>query len=485
MSSIPYKPIYNANSLLLGEGENILITGWTKPEKIASLLDVTDYAVIGPLYNPIYGLNPLIANLLANPQFSNLFLLYSTKADLNSPAVLAFYEFLESIPPTVDRIISSVFTSEDLESLRGRLKIRFYTELNMYTQEIKATRGRIAPAQEILTPIYVELPKVKSDTLPAPTCAHIVRADTIVEAWLKLVDRIRRNGKVDGNRQELINCTSVILNEPEELFIPLGLPITRQDIENYLPSILETATSTTQEQLTYTYGTRIRALSLDGVNYDQLKNVVKKLDNNLASTQCYISLWEVTKDIDSSSPPCLTSLWVRVVENKLVMVANFRSHDIYTAYLSNLYGLRKLQEVIISTYNLIQEAKGVPQIVAGELVCNSLSAHIYSWSWQQADETLQSKSSLKVTHTDLVGNFVIQGNPNTQEIIIIQLSPRGEPVREYNYSLAKFTSLTIIRELIFQNPAIQADHAAYLALELQQAITATQVGISYTQDQVS
>jgi len=114
-------------------------------------------------------------------------------------------------------------------------------------------------------------------------------------------------------------------------------------------------------------------------------------------------------------------------------------------------------------------------IRAGEIICNSLSAHIYEWSFQDADSIIEKQYKYKSLLDDPVGNFVIE--TKEEEIVISHYSPLGEMIKVYNYTLTT-SPLKVCRELVFNNPTIQAEHAAYLGIELSKAIQP-----NYKQDQ--
>lgn len=95
MNNPQYKPICRANELIVGTGRSIIITGWTPKERVAKLLEPHEYACIGNLYSPMYGLTPLVVNLLANPYNWDIHLLSATNQDKVAGAIEAVYYFLK------------------------------------------------------------------------------------------------------------------------------------------------------------------------------------------------------------------------------------------------------------------------------------------------------------------------------------------------------------------------------------------------------
>ena len=64
-----FRPIYKANSLMLGDPASPvgIITCWTMKARVAGEVDSSQYAAIGQLYSPTKGIDYLFRNLLANP----------------------------------------------------------------------------------------------------------------------------------------------------------------------------------------------------------------------------------------------------------------------------------------------------------------------------------------------------------------------------------------------------------------------------------
>jgi hypothetical protein len=75
----------------------------------------------------------------------------------------------------------------------------------------------------------------------------------------------------------------------------------------------------------------------------------KQVETAVASNRDQVITWQVHKDMDSNSPPCLQRIWIRVYPNKRVDVhLDWRSRDAFSAYMVNLVGLIRMlhREVI-------------------------------------------------------------------------------------------------------------------------------------------
>lgn len=485
MNNPQYKPICRANELIVGTGSSIIITGWTPKERVAKLLEPHEYACIGNLYSPMYGLTPLVVNLLANPYNWDIHLLSATNQDKVAGAIEALYYFLKGHyffdgtykvtrgkEGDIIGSLSNVFDPKALRKAVDSWSFRLWEFENNKIEDlvecVKSAERWKYPLRKFADPIFIEIPKPESPTLPGDMCGHLVKGQTVAEVWLKAIALIRSTGRLTesqyGERQELIQMTSVVYNEPADFHFEPWLPVTKDFIEDYIPQM---CSKDLPEGISYTYGSKIRNWqyknSISVVSLDQLTAVATKLAANKDSSQCTISLWDVETDTFSKSPPCLTNIWVRLVDNRLIMIATFRSHDIYTAYPSNVMALRELQGILLDKlYELSDKVYN-----AGELIINSQSAHIYGHSFQHTDDVLKTQKSNKINYNDPVGNFIITCTIQFAQvkITVTQTDPTGLPVAEYTGN----NPLELIREIAIANPGIQAVHLGYLGMELQKA----------------
>lgn len=500
MSNPTYKPICRSNELIIGTGRAIIITGWTPKERVAKLLEPHEYACIGNLYSPMYGLTPLIVNLLANPYNWDVFILSATKQDEIAGASQCFYDLfigtftkqsngykpVSKVNGLVDLVIPEEAFRKTLDNLGT---VTLHTEIQNLVKDVKLharvfykhPAGSIQSAfKQYAEPIMIEIPKPEASTLPGDLSGHLVKGQTVAEAWLKAIHLIRSTGRLTesqyGERQELIQMTSVVYNEPAEFHFEPWLPVTKDFMEGYIPQMCY---GDLPEGVSYTYGSKIRAFSTKfacdiDIKVDQLEEVSNKLKTDPDSSQCTISLWDVETDTFSKSPPCLTNIWVRLIRGKLIMIATFRSHDVYTAYPSNVMALRELQGILLDKlYELSDKIYD-----AGELIINSQSAHIYGHSFQHTDDVLKEHYRPEINYSDPVGNFVITFSNSLLTILkisVTQTNPAGLPVAEYSGN----NPLILLREIASANPGIQAAHLGYLGIELQKAATQ---GLDYKQD---
>ena len=99
--------------------------------------------------------------------------------------------------------------------------------------------------------------------------------------------------------------------------------------------------------VTYTYGNRMRRY----FGKDSIESVIDRFRKDPNDRRGFITLWDVKEDITSSSSsdssvPCLTDLYFVNLDGKLMLTANFRTHNATSAWMLNLYGLRAIQEYV-------------------------------------------------------------------------------------------------------------------------------------------
>lgn len=499
-----YQPLYKPNQLILGTGRIAICTGWTPKEIIARKLQPHEYAVIGSLYSAARGINFLIRNLLHNPHVRHIVIISATKADVNSGAGECLADFFEygfkegasdtgrkcwvicsRIPGYIDIEIPSVV----LERLR----------LDVFCSRLRSVEGGISTVSLLKHtanimpawghPLQFPILEHNSTVLPGSLYGHRVEGRNIAETWVKLIHRVLKSGRFrptgyGGEVRELIDITSVITDEPYEFYFPEPnyLPVDLPYVKQYIPQILEDAPY--QDSTKYTYSQRLRSW----FGRDQIEDAIAKLIGEIDAASAVMNLWDSggnlgrrpdgTSDHQHSGSPCLNHIWLRVLDNELSMTATFRSHDLFSAWAANCFGLRALQQHIRdaiaarSEYNL----KMAPLIVISQ------SSHIYEDCFAHADMVVQKHypkiiSSEQRQYNDPVGNFLVEVQDS--DIVVAQTTPLGEIVQTYRDR----NPLHLVWEIAAANPAIAPDHIGYLGLELASAAAAIKNSKKYIQDQ--
>lgn len=494
MAIMAYTPIYKPNQLILGHPDSqlVVVTGWTPKEYVAKHLNPDTYAAIGQLYSPTRGINFLVRNLLANPGIRWLVSLGVTKEDTNAGGVQCLADFFTHgvtsglsdtgrpcwvINSKVVGYIDLEIPLADLNDLRDRIAHYDGGSTRQEIKEIMSDTARLVASlaewgyvEPVDPPKTYPMTMPRSNTKPASPVGHRIEGDTIAECWVKILHRIRLNGHIrptgyDGQVQELINLITVVESEPESLYFPEPnyLPFDRAFIEDgYLDSMLGDAEY--GEGVKYTYGQRLRSW----FGTDLVGEAVAKLRADRDSSRVLINLWDsrVDGNINFSYPPCLYSIWFRVVDNRLTLTATLRSNDMYRAWVANAMALRVLQERIRLEVD--------PDLELGELITISQSAHLYDDTWEAAESIVKAHHSKVPEYHDKVGYFIVEflaGN----WVRVTQHSTKGEEVGRFDGT----KPLHLLRRVIASNPSIMPDHAAYLGLEVSKAFDK---GAEYTQD---
>jgi len=530
-TSTDYVPLHKPNQILCGSGKIAIVTGWTPKEAIAKYLSPTEYAAIGALYSPSRGINFLLRNLIANPHLEMLVLLEATKEDKNAGSVVCLMDFFKKgfhlgqsdtrrtcwvINSPIKGYVDSEISSDALEKVREHFSGNrlIYTD----TPESAISMVRLLSSKQVneatlyWSPVQFPIPDVKTTIYPGPRYGHRIEGATIAETWIKILHRIRQTGTLrptgyDGNWQELVDLMAVVTDEPEEFYFPEPnyLPCDRQTVDQYIPQILEDKPY--QPGVKYNYAQRMRSW----FGQDQIEAIIRKLIGEIDSASAVINLWDSggvahhpatgRRDGDSDhqhgGSPCLTNIWVRIVDRELSLTAIFRSNDMFGAWCSNAMGLRALQHYILAEYCMrVQchldgemdlpypvDSNAPRTLKMGPLITISQSAHCYDDTFESCDRIIEQyypeivKNELKCYH-DACGNFVIE-ILNDRKIKVSQVTTySGDLVREYQGS----NPLVIGRKIVEDNPAIAPSHALYLGLELQKAATCNKKGSAYSQD---
>ena len=482
----------SSSSLIIGdpEGSVGIVTLWSKAKEIANKIDPSKYCVIGQLFSAERGLDFLIRNLLANPQITNLII---TGVDFSKSGIVLMDFFKNGFEKGVQDVT---------EKSCWRVKSQYpgYIDLDIPEEDLNLIRETVntiqVPAIEKLDFSTLQKPaKTRHEKIymkkeefvkhyVGEYDAHVVRGKTIAEAWLKILDTILKFGKLSGThydeqQKELLNILSVISEEdPNNFYIPDFLPGDEQHIKEYIPRITKDMPGGIHKN-EYTYGSRMRSW----FGTDQVKNAVAKLVREPISRAVVISLWDQTKDLTIGGSPCLNHIWFRIVDNKLYMTAIFRSHDMFEGYPENAFGLRSLQEEIRKEVASGLAEKGTPiDLKLGDLMILSQSAHIYKDCWETAEITIKKYLTQKYTghlaDIDPRGNFVIQPDYSTGEIVLEHTSPANVKIGEFRGKSA----FELMQLLTKEKVVSLISHALDLGIELQKAETAIKLGIHYNQD---
>jgi thymidylate synthase len=101
----------------------------------------------------------------------------------------------------------------------------------------------------------------------------------------------------------------------------------------------------------YTYHQRLFKYDPPTLGHvDQIETMSRKLADTPYTRRAQSITWKVWEDNDCYDPPCLQSIWCRIIEEDaapvLSMNVRFRSNDAYKAAFMNIFALVQLQKQI-------------------------------------------------------------------------------------------------------------------------------------------
>lgn len=123
---------------------------------------------------------------------------------------------------------------------------------------------------------------------------------------------------------------------------------------------------------------------------DQIEAVIEKLVEQPFTRQAQMITWMPNLDLDCYDPPCLQSLWYRIVEDDdgtgwLNANIRFRSNDAWGASFMNLFGFIMFSRDIIAAE--VEKRSGRP-VRLGRLNWQADSYHIYGKDLKDVTERL-------------------------------------------------------------------------------------------------
>ena len=228
------------------------------------------------------------------------------------------------------------------------------------------------------------------------------RGRSLAEAWENSMLALHYYGKevrtqydqvdADGSFTDPASkdCTMrMIVEDPSsEPLIHKAFPGGLEDLEEYRQEVLEGAkdhwvrnpSDAEDKRWEYTYHERLFNYRLPGVDagINQVSEVIEGLAKTPYSRRYQAITWQPWQDVGIEDPPCLQSLWFRILEDEkatkfLNMNVRFRSRDAYDAAFMNSFALVLFQEMVARE---VGERRG-EEIKLGRYVDESDSYHIY------------------------------------------------------------------------------------------------------------
>jgi thymidylate synthase len=460
-----YNPICYQKELIIGNNSHVaILTGWIPKEKITRMLTPDQYAVIGQLYN-VSGIDPLVRNLLANPEIDTIILIYD-KREKNSGINLEVEnvrQALVNLFPHLDTDHNPVFPEYYSRScvkndIPDDVLIDLYRGVDFQIFEISEFKDEfidyinntIVDHVQFGDVLCTEKRKAKIYALPEPiksttvqnTHNHTFFSRYIDTAWGEVLHRVLNNGQVTDRFTELHDVNVHLIN-PEysnewvELCVDNESPFTNDQYVNYASSLYTNLPTESD----YSYGQRVEP---------HLSTVLDRLVTQPENTQCTVSIWQNT-DYDLKSPPCLNLIHFRIVDGELTLSAFFRSHDAYGGWLMNVHALSCLQSWMVRRLN-----EREMNLNCGWINVHSRTLHIYP----NRIEDAKKWSKHVIEYDDPIGYFVVYWNDSVVEVRCYD-SVRREETMTFT---GKGESLLKKIDTVFPN--LSGYHALYLGREI-------------------
>ena len=173
-----------------------------------------------------------------------------------------------------------------------------------------------------------------------------------------------------------------------------------------------------------------------GTGIDQVARVVDKLARQPFTRQAQMITWMPAEDLDAYDPPCLQSLWYRLLEDEGVLYLNlnvrFRSNDAWGANFMNMFGLTHFTRLAVA--DPLQQRVG-KRVELGRLNWQADSYHLYGKDQKDFRERFQGRLAGS-SFEDRVFMFF---DPAVQEIWKEAEAAADRKIRSYDGTAARLT----------------------------------------------
>jgi thymidylate synthase len=208
-----------------------------------------------------------------------------------------------------------------------------------------------------------------------------------------------------------MDCTmNITIEEPEtDPMIHMAFPGGVDDLKEYVLELkgykdhwTKNMNDQEDKRWEYTYHGRLKnygawkelvdskSQEIGGFRIDQIKIVIDKLSRQPFTRQAQMITWMPNIDNDCYDPPCLQSLWYRILEDEdrvywLNCNIRFRSNDAWGASFMNMFGFIQFNKEVIAA-GIAEKTGRVVKL--GRLNWQADSYHIYGKDIQLAKERL-------------------------------------------------------------------------------------------------
>ena len=173
-----------------------------------------------------------------------------------------------------------------------------------------------------------------------------------------------------------------------------------------------------------------------GTGIDQIELVVEKLADQPHSRQAQVITWMPFLDFEVYDPPCLQSIWYRLVDDGDTWYLNsnvrFRSNDAWSANFMNMFGLTHFSRLKIA--DPLQRRLG-RDIQLGRMNWQADSYHLYGKDQREFQERFWNRLDA-TAFDDRIYNF---NDETIQEIWTEALGTVMKKIRDYDAGKASHT----------------------------------------------
>lgn len=210
---------------------------------------------------------------------------------------------------------------------------------------------------------------------------------------------------------ESIDCTlNLTIDDPEcEPMIHMAFPSGIEQLKEYVMELkglkdhwVRNCNDPNDTRWEYTYHGRLEKYGIwmekdetgqketGPFKINQINSVIEKLSKQPFTRQAQMITWMPNLDLDCFDPPCLQSLWYRILEDEngvywLNCNIRFRSNDAWGASFMNMFGFIQFNKEVIAAG--VAEKTG-RKVRLGRLNWQADSYHIYGRDIEQAREML-------------------------------------------------------------------------------------------------
>ncbi len=250
---------------------------------------------------------------------------------------------------------------------------------------------------------------------------------------------------------ESIDCTmNITINEPEtDPLIHMAFPGGIEDLKEYVLELkgikdhwVKNINDPEDTRWEYTYHGRLEKYGvwqelINGLptetghfKINQIESVINKLSEQPFTRQAQMITWMPNLDTDCYDPPCLQSLWYRILEDNdgiywLNCNVRFRSNDAWGASFMNMFGFIQFNKEIIVAGIAGKTGKTVK---LARMNWHADSYHIYGKDIKSAKEMLFDRlleSTIEYRTYNFNDEFIRQMYDNAEQGIM-------EKIREHD-----------------------------------------------------